>query len=179
MQRIKRDFIAKELSSLALLLALMVPLFAYLVFYADVSPLLFCILPLLAAAFAARMCRQAASSLQGCCGVRSESWQERVEAEYEAAHPICKVAYGELHLMETCLVCRSKRRLLFLPTDEIMGVEERFRLVGAKRVPLLKFTLESGKKLEIDFSVRQPLDGQKALCWLTEQMGAEKVAAGD
>ncbi len=179
MQKIKRDFVLRELFSLLCLMALMAACILYLILYTGITPGLLLFLPLLAAAFLLRMLRQAATSFQLCCGVRSESWQERMGEEYAAAHPVYKTAYGEIHLLESCLVCRCKRRLLFIPTDEILKVQARFRLVGARRIPVLKFTMESGKSPEVDFSARRPQDGQAVLSWLFCHLEEEKMVVSE
>lgn len=175
MQKMKRDFIVRELSSLMLLLALMAACMLYLILYVKITPGILLFIPLLAAVFVLRMSRQAAVSFIQCCGVRSESWQEQVGEEYVAAHPVYRVAYGEIHLLKSCLVCRCKRRLLFLPADEILEVQARFRLVGVRRVPVLTFTMENGRNLEVDFSARHPQDGQAVIDWLFGHIGGEKM----
>lgn len=179
MQKIKRDFVVRELVSLLSLMALMAACLLYLIFYAGITSGVLLIIPLLAAVFVLRMLRQAAVSFQQCCGVRSESWQERVGEEYAATHPIYKVAYGEMHLLESCLVCRCKRRLLFIPTDEILTVQAHFRLVGARRIPVLKFTMENGRNPEVDFSVRRPQDGRTVIRWLSCLLGEERMVVNE
>ena len=175
MKSMTNDFITKELKSLAILTILLAAALAYLIFYTHMSPFLLLTIPLIIIAFTLRMCKQAASSFQRTCGQYSEIWQNQVEREYDAAHPIYQVAYGEIHLLKTCLVCRNKRRLLFVPLEQIETVEERFRLVGTKRIPLLKFKMDTDKTLEIDFSVKHCEDGDAVLSWLIEQLGEDKV----
>lgn len=175
MKNIKKDFIIKEVRSLAIYMALFAVALAYIIFYVRISPLLFLIIPVIMIAFVMRMCGQVTSAFQSSCGQYSDNWKEQVEREYSAAHPIYKVAYGEVHLMETCVVCRNKRRLIFIPPEQIMKIEERVRLVGVKRVPLLKFTMDSGKTLELDFSVGHCEDGENVVLWFAKRIGEEKV----
>ena len=98
-----------------------------------------------------------------------------VEEEYGAGHPIYKVSYGEIHLMNTCVICRNKRRLILIPVMEVVRLEEYVRLVGVKRVPLLRFTMDEGKPLEVDFSARHCKDGEEVVSWFIEHIGADKV----
>lgn len=178
METITKDFIAKELRSLALYMALMALALGYIIVYAGVTPLALLIIPLLIAAFVFRMRRQAETAFQRCCGEYPESWKAQVEQEYRQPHPVCKVAYGEVHLMKTCVVCRNKRRLIFIPPRQVTRLEERFRRVSGKRVPLLKFTLDGGAELEMDFSVAHTGDGNKVVDWFVDQIGAQKVHRG-
>lgn len=175
MESIIKDYIRKEARSLALYMGLMAALLVYLILYTGMTLLALLIIPLLVAAFLFRMRGQAENAFQRCCGEYPESWKRQVEEEYRQPHPVCKVAYGEVHLMKTCVVCRNKRRLIFIPVRQVMKLEERFRRVSGKRVPLLKFTLDGGTELELDFSVAHTKDGDKVVSWFIEQIGAQKV----
>ena len=178
MQTITKDFIAKEIRSLAVLMILMAAALGYLIFYAGISPLALLVIPLLIAAFVFRMRGQAEDAFQRCCGEYPESWKAQVEREYQEPHPVYKVAYGEVHLMKTCVVCRNKRRLIFIPVRQVMELEERFRRVSGRRVPHLKFALDGGTQLEMDFSVAHPGDGEKVVSWFIDQIGPQKVRRG-
>ena len=167
MSKIKRDFIVKELRSLAGLMLLMAIALGYIISYVKITPLAFLIIPVIVAAFVLRMYRQASGGLTEY----SELWQERVGREYAAPHPVYKVAYGELHLLDACLVCRSKRHLIFIPTEQIVRVDKRFRSVGVKKVPLLKFRLDTDKTVDIDFSAAHCESGEAVLSWLNERLG--------
>ena len=177
MNKIKRDFIAGELRSLAVLMAMMAVALGYIVFYARISPLAFALVPIIVTAFVLRMRGQAAGSFERACGQYSELWRERLEKEYGSPHPVYKVAYGELHLLDTCLVCRNKRRLIFIPTEQIVKVEKRFHSVGVKKVPLLKFGLDTDKVVDIEFSAGHTENGEAVLSWLTGRLGPEKTGA--
>lgn len=172
---IERDFIKRELLSLAPVMGMMAVLLGYLIGYAKLSPMLFWLFPLLACAFLLRMLRQAKGSFSHFCGVCSESFAQRVRQEYEAPHPICRVAYGEMHLLTSCIVCRHKRRLALLPVEGIVRVDIRFRLVGARRIPVLRFEMDTGGTVAIDFSVWGPAQGEQALAWLAKTIGEERL----
>lgn len=163
MGKIKRDFIIRELRSLVLLMLLMALALGYIVWYVKISPLAFLLLPLVIIAFVIRMNAVSSGAVRGVCSEYSELWQERVGRQYASPHPVYKVAYGELHLLDDCLVCRNKRRLLLIPTEQIVSVDVRRRSVGVKKVPLLKFTLDTDKTVDIDFSVRHCEDAEAAL----------------
>lgn len=177
MNRIQRDFAVRELRSLAGLMVLMAVVLGYIVFYVRISPLAFALIPLIVIAFVLRMRRQASVSFQRDCGQYSELWQDRLEKEYGLPHPVYKVAYGEIHLLDTCLVCRNKRRLVFIPMEQIVKVEERFFHVSVKKVPLLRFSLDTDKTVNIEFSAGRTKDGAAVLSWLTERLGPEKIGA--
>lgn len=175
MKSIKKDFIIKEVCALAICMVLFAAALAYLIFYIHISPLMFLIIPLIIIAFVLRMSGQVTSAFRRSCGQYPESWQNQVEKEYNTAHPTYKVAYGEVHLMKTCVVCRNKRRLIFIPVEQIVKIEERMRRVSGIRVPLLKFTMDGGKTLELDFSAIHNKAGEDVVLWFIEQIGAEKV----
>ena len=175
MKNIKRDFIIKEVRALAIYMVLLAAALTYIIFYTRLSPLLFLIIPLIMIAFVLRMSGQVTSAISRSCGQYPESWKNQVEKEYSMEHPTYKVAYGEVHLLKTCVVCRNKRRLIFIPVKQIIKIEERVRLVGVRRVPLLKFTMDGGKSSELDFSAAHYKDGEAVVLWFIEQIGAEKV----
>ena len=175
MKKIEKDFIIKEVRALAIYMVLFAIVLSYLVFYAHISPLLFLVIPLIIIAFTIRLHGQYKNAFDIYCGMQSESWKEQIGKEYAAPHQILKAAYGEVHLLEECVVCRNKRKLLFIPVKRIIKIEERVRLVGVKRVPLLKFTMDGGKPLELDFSARHSKDGEAVILWFIERIGSEKV----
>lgn len=177
MNRIKRDFVVRELRSLALLAVLMAAALGYIIFYVKITPAAFLLIPLMIIAFSLRMSVSASGSVRRVCARYSELWQERVGREYAAPHPVYKVAYGEIHLLDTCIVCRNKRRLILVPTEEIVGAEERFRSIGVKRAPLLKLRLDTDKTVDIDFSASRCKDGDAVLAWLTRRLGPGKAGA--
>lgn len=177
MNRIKRDFIVRQMRMLLGYMVLMSFALGYLVVYARVSPLVFALPVLIMAVFVVRMQIQAGGSFRRDCGQYSELWQERVEKEYDAPHPVYKVAYGEIHLLDTCLVSRNKGRLIFIPMEQIVRVEERFFYVSVKKVPVLKFRLDTDKTVSIEFSAARTKDGGAVLAWLRERLGPEKIGA--
>lgn len=178
MKIIIQEFIVKELCSLTLYMTLMAAALGYLIFYTGMSPLVLLVIPLLMAAFVFRVRGQAENAFQRCCGEYPESWKKQVEEEYRQSHPVYRVAYGEVHLMKTCVVCRNKRRLIFIPVRQVVTLEERFRRVSGKTVPLLKFTLDGGAQLEMDFSVAHTGNGEKVVLWFIDQIGPQKVHRG-
>ena len=70
-----------------------------------------------------------------------------LEREYAAPHPVCRVWQGEIHLLPGILVCRSGGRLLFLPVDRIERVEERFDRIGLRRLPAMKFVMDTERSM--------------------------------
>lgn len=170
MSKIKRDFIMKELRSLLGLVLLMALALGYIVWYVKITPLAFLIIPLVITAFVLRMYFGASAALARVCAQYSELWRERVGREYAAPHPVYKVAYGEMHLLDACLVCRNRRRLLLIPTEQIVKVDERFRSVGVIKVPLLKFRLDTDETVDIDFSAAHVESGAAVMSWLNEHV---------
>lgn len=94
-----------------------------------------------------------------------------LEREYAAPHPVCRVWQGEIHLLPSIIVCRSRGRLLLLPVDRIERVEERFDRVGLRRVPLAKFVMDTGQTVFIGFSPRHPEDSGPVFAWLAGRSG--------
>lgn len=175
MGRIERDFVRRELLSLALLSGIMAVLLCYLISYARLPLAVFWLLPLLMGISLLRMGRQAKEAFSHCCGVRSEGYRQQVEQEYAAPHPICRVAYVEMHLLKSCIVCRHKRQLVFIPEEEVVHIRGRFRLVGVRRILILQFVMDTGRPVTIDFSVWHPAEGEKARAWLLAAIGEQRL----
>lgn len=95
----------------------------------------------------------------------------RLEREYAAPHPVCRVWQGEVHLLPGILVCRSRGRLLFLPVDRIERAEKRFDRIGLLRLPFVKLVMDTGRTVSIGFSPRHPADGRAVLAWLAGHTG--------
>ena len=94
-----------------------------------------------------------------------------LEREYAAPHPVCRVWQGEIHLLPGILVCRSGGRLLFLPVDRIERVEERIDRIGLRRLPAMKFVMDTGRTVSIGLSPHCPEDGRAVLAWLAGHAG--------
>ena len=94
-----------------------------------------------------------------------------LEREYAAPHPVCRVWQGEIHLLPGILVCRSGGRLLFLPVDRIERVEERFDRIGLRRLPAMKFVMDTGRTVSIGCSPRHPEDARAVFAWFAGRSG--------
>ncbi len=170
MREIRRDYIVKELRDMVLLTAMLAVAVGAAVPTAHISPLFWLLIPLFAAWFLIRMFRRAAAGLEKV-RARPEEWKARVAREYGAPHQVRRVAYGEAHLLETCLVCRHKRQLLLIPFDELLLVREDHRLVGVRSVPVLYLSLAGGKSCKLDFFAGRPEDGKMVYAWLVTRAG--------
>lgn len=176
MDQIKKDFAVKELRMQALNFVLLTASLGLGAWYIGCLYMVFIIVPL----FFLPILLQVFSQMHRfseefqCC---SERMQEQVSAQYCEKHPIYRVAYGELHLLESCILSRNKRRLLFLPLQDIRGVRIGIRLLGTKRIPVLHFFMKDGRKIKLDFDCTNNYeeDSQRIRCWLEDHLGAEKL----
>ena len=95
----------------------------------------------------------------------------QLSREYAAPHPVCRVWQGEIHLLPGILVCRSGGRLLFLPVDRIERVEERIDRIGLRRLPAMKFVMDTGRTVSIGCSPRHPEDARAVFAWFAGRSG--------
>lgn len=171
MKRIKRDFLRGELRRLVLCAG---GFAACLLVLLRFWPRGRALLPLLAAGIAAVLALAALrAAVRAGTGTRDLNDGDvcLLEREYAAPHPVCRVWQGEIHLLPSIIVCRSRGRLLFLPVDRIERAEERFERVGLRKVPLAKFVMDTGKTVSIGFSPRHPEDSGPVFAWLAGRTG--------
>lgn len=170
MEHIISDYLSKERRDMVLLTALLAIAIGGAIPTAHISPLFLLLLPLFVVCFAVRVHRRALEGVQAIAS-RPEEWKVRMEEEYAAEHLSCKAAYGEIHLLDSCLVCRHKRRLLLLPMDRLVSVRKNHRLVGIKSVPVLYLAFAGTNSVKLDFSARHPEDGETVYAWLAARAG--------
>lgn len=180
MKKILNDFLKKEIQRLGLNSAGFILCVLAIAVMPEARPLLpvfaavfFAVIFLALGIFAARF-HQGKADIQRL----SDSENLLLEQQYAAAHPMYKVAYGEIHLLHDFIVSRNKCRLLVIALSGIEKVDERFRRVGVRRVPYLTFALNTGKRISVDFSARHAKDGDPVTSWLIERLGAEKIERG-
>mgnify|MGYP006957493881 CR=1 FL=1 len=94
-----------------------------------------------------------------------------LEREYAAPHPVYRVWQGEIHLLPGILVCRSGGRLLFLPVDRSERGEERIDRIGLRRLPAMKFVMDTGRTVSIGCSPRHPEDARAVFAWFAGRSG--------
>ncbi len=165
MREIRRDYIVRELRDMVLLSSMLAAAIGAAIPTAHISPFFLLLLPLFLVWFLVRMYRRAAAALEKV-KVRPEEWKVQVEREYREPHQVRRVAYGEAHLLESCMVCRHKRQLLLIPFDELLSVREDHRLVWVLSIPVLYLSLAGGRNCKLDFSARHPEDGRLVYAWL-------------
>lgn len=165
MSAIRGDYIAKELRDMVLLTLLVAVAVGAAIPTADISPLFLLLIPLFAAWFLIRMFRRAGVGMKEA-DAWSEAQRARVGQEYQEEHLTYRVAYGEIHLLESCVVCRHKRRLLLIPVDELMSVSKDYRLMGVKRVSMLYLKCSGGRRYTLDFSALHSKNGEFVYAWL-------------
>lgn len=175
MKAIKRDYMRKELRRLALCAA---GLFACLGVLSWCYPRLAALQPLpllgvtaVIALAALRAAVQARAGVQALTDTDAYS----LEREYAAPHPVYKVWQGEMHLMQNFIVCRNRGRLMVIPIHKIEQAERRFDRMGVRKVPYVKFTLDTGRSISIGFPVTVSKDDEAVFLWLTKRLGGEKV----
>lgn len=173
METVKRYFVRRELRALVLLMAGLAASLGYLVGYGGITPLVFLLIPLLSVFFLIRMARQVSAPLRDFFERYPASWERRVEEEFSASHPVCKVAGGEAHLLESCIICRQRRRLWLLPAGEIVRVgtdRQHTKLGDIRRISL---SFEDRKPVRLEFTRRR--EAEKALQWFSQTLGERKV----
>lgn len=175
MGKIKKDFILKELSRLLLCaIGLAVCSFVLLRYSSEMAsyqPLLLpgiVVIIALAALRSAILARSATSNL-------TDNDTYLLDKEYTASHPVHKVWQGEIHLMQSFIVCRNRGRLLFIPIHKIERVEHRLNRVGMRKIPLAKFIMDTDRSIAIGFSPNHSKDSEAVFVWLAERLGKEKV----
>ena len=98
-----------------------------------------------------------------------------LDKEYTASHPVYKVWQGEIHLMQSFIVCRNRGRLLFIPIHKIERVEHRFDRIGMRKIPFAKFIMDTNQSIAIGFSPNHSKDSEAVFAWLAERLGKDKV----
>lgn len=170
MKEIRGDYIARELRDMALLTAMLAAAIGVAIPTAYISPLFLLLIPLFAVWFLVRVYRRAAKGLAEV-SARPGEWKARVGREYHEEHLTYRVAYGEIHLLESCLVCRHKRRLLLIPIDELVSVSKDYRLVGVKSVSTLYLRCAGGRRHTLEFSAFHAENGEFVYAWLAARVG--------
>lgn len=177
MKKIQNEFLKREAGRLGLNIAGLILCLILIAVVPETRPLW----PVFAVAFFAAVgvgaARSFAQTRAKADGLSAEE-AALLERQYSEDHPVCKAAYGEIHLLQDFIVGRNKGRLIVVPLRQIEKAEERFRRVGGRRVPCLAFALEAGKWISIDFSFGHYKDGEPVVDWLTERIGPEKVVRG-
>ncbi|MCI8623917.1 MAG: hypothetical protein HFG26_09680 [Provencibacterium sp.] len=175
MEKIKRDFMRREIRRLALCAAgLAACLFVLLRCYpAGISygP------RLLLGAAAVTGCAALRSALYVRAGMNALTDNDAflLDREYAEPHPVYKVWQGEAHLLPSFIVCRSRGRLLFIPLDKIERVEQRFDRAGLQKIPFAKFIMDTGRSISVGFPLIPSKDSDAVFGWIAERIGSEKV----
>ncbi len=174
MGKIKKDFMLKELSKFVLYaIGLAVCAFVLLRYspkLASYQMLLLGIVAIIAlgALRSVMLARSATSNL-------TDNDTYLLDKEYTASHPVYKVWQGEIHLMQSFIVCRNRGRLLFIPIHKIERVEHRFDRIGMRKIPFAKFIMDTNQSIAIGFSPNHSKDSEAVFAWLAERLGKDKV----
>ncbi len=175
MKIIKRDFMLRELHRLAVCTAgFAVCLFILFKYGIKSFPMQIMLLSAVAAVIVLAVIRTVIQ-LHISTYALNDNDIYLLEKEYSAKHPVCKVWQGEMHLMQSFIVCRSRGRLLFIPLHNVERAEERFDRIGMKRVPFVRFIMDTDKSVSVGFPLRYSNDNEKVFSWLTDRLGSEKV----
>ncbi len=176
MGKIKKDFMLKELSKFVLYaIGLAVCAFVLLRYspkLASYQPMLWLGIVAIIALGALRsvmLARSATSNL-------TDNDTYLLDKEYTASHPVYKVWQGEIHLMQSFIVCRNRGRLLFIPIHKIERVEHRFDRIGMRKIPFAKFIMDTNQSIAIGFSPNHSKDSEAVFAWLAERLGKDKVS---
>lgn len=155
MHRILRDFYLAELRGLLPLLAAIALLLGYLILRGPfpVQAILFC--PPLAV-LASLRAWLSSTAFRNAFETLPLARQEHIAREYTQPHPAVPMYQGEAHLLSDCLLCRSRRTLLLLPS-ETLAYAKFVHYGGRNRaVSALLLTGLDGKSFRLEF-----LAGQK------------------
>ena len=175
MGKIKKDFMLKELSKFVLY-AIGLAVCAFVLLrcppkLASYQPMLLLGIVAIIALGALRsvmLARSATSNL-------TDNDTYLLDKEYTASHPVYKVWQGEIHLMQSFIVCRNRGRLLFIPIHKIERVEHRFDRIGMRKIPFAKFIMDTNQSIAIGFSPNHSKDSEAVFAWLAERLGKDKV----
>ncbi len=176
MRKLQRDFLLGEWRRLALCA---VGFLACVLILMRFSPKLAPRLPLLLAAIAAILAFAALRSAilaRRAIGGLTDVALYTLENEYAAPHPVGRLWQGEIHLLHSFVVCRSRGRLLILPIHRIARVEHRFDRIGMQKLPFAKFVLDNGQTLSVGFAPSHPADSDAVFAWLAKRLKEEHLA---
>lgn len=170
MKKIKRDFIFKEFRRLALCAAgFAVCMFVLFMCYPEFSSIQ---KPFVLGAIAVIVLSALRSLMQVYLSTRdfTDSDCYLLEKEYTSPHPVYKVWQGEMHMMQSFIVCRNRGRLFVMPIHEIEKAERHFNTIGMRKIPVVKFIMDTDHSVSIGFSVNRPKDGEAIFEWLKERI---------
>ncbi|MBQ8560274.1 MAG: hypothetical protein IJ441_01670, partial [Spirochaetaceae bacterium] len=95
-----------------------------------------------------------------------DSGRFTLEREYLQEHPVYKVYQGEIHLLESYLVCRTRGKLLLIPTSHIQDAQElNLRSKGIKYA-FVKIHMDNDKSYSIEAASETK---EKILDWLARK----------
>ena len=178
MKRIKKDFILGELRRLGLCAAgLAVCLLVLSRFYdkfSDYGLLLFLGVIAVIALASLRTYVIANEALREL----TNDDEFLLDNEYAESHQTYKVWQGEIHIMNSFILCRSAGRLTIIPINRIERIERSFDRTGIKKVPFARFITESDKSIKIGFSPNHTKDSEAAFAMLAKRLGNDKIVNG-
>lgn len=168
-------FLRGELKRVILCFSGLMLCMAYLVFVAQLSPVLFLIpvgvllLTLLAMLTIDRW--QFSHSLEHFDMFR----QEQMEQEFRQPHPVYRLFTGEVHLLSDCLICRSGGRLFAVPIEEI----SRMRKIQYSNTYGLTCSLmiktDTDKTYQIEFVGKHKKELEKVVQWVEQKNSMVKI----
>ena len=170
MEKIKRDFILKEFRrSVLCAVGFAVCMFVLFLCYPEFLSIQ---KPLILGAIAVIILSALRSIIQVYLSTRgfTDNDSYLIEKEYDAPHPVYKVWQGEMHLMRSFIVCRNRGRLFVIPIHQIEKAERHFNTIGMRKIPVVKFIMDTDRSVSIGCSVNHPKDGEAILEWLAERI---------
>lgn len=176
MEKKKKDFMLKELSRLVFCaIGLTVCAFVLLRYAPKLASCQPMLLPGIAAIIALAALRSAVFA-RSAASKLTDNDTYLLGKEYTVPHPVYKVWQGEIHLMQSFIVCRNRGRLLIIPIHKIERVERRFDRIGMWQIPFAKFIMDTDQSIAIGFSPNHSKDSKAVFAWLAERLGREKVS---
>ena len=175
MGKIKRDFILKEFRRLAFFaVGFIICIFVLFKCYSGFSliqkPLVLVVIAILVLSIL-RSAAQVYLSMRDF----NDNDSYLLEKEYAAPHPVYKIWQGEIHLMQNFIVCRNRGRLFVIIIHQIEKAERYFNIIGMRKIPVVKFIMDTDRSVSIGFLLNHPDDGEAVFEWLMNRLGEEKV----
>ena len=62
-----------------------------------------------------------------------------------------------------------------IPVHQIEKAERHFNTIGMRKIPIVKFILDTDRSVSVGFSVNHPKDGEAVFEWLENRLGGEKL----
>ena len=164
MEKIKSDFLKRELGKYLLLALALLVCLGYLSWNSGTVKMLHVVVGVVAVISLG--IARSLLAVRAACSELDDSGNFTLEREYLQEHPVYKVYQGEIHLLESYLVCRTRGKLLLIPTSHIQDAQElNLRSKGIKYA-FVKIHMDNDKSYSIEAASETK---EKILDWLARK----------